>query len=78
MSVNFVFKPDLFLVCGWGSLGQHLIATLKQFGVLVHAINDFYPQHWETDVLPDLFVEGDFRYQQVLEKAKIRPWRFCW
>lgn len=68
---------DRFLVCGLGSLGQHCVVVLKEFGVTVSAI-DVQPQNWEIPGLPDLLEEfwiGDCRQPQILEQAKIQQCR---
>lgn len=71
-------KPDQFLVCGLGSLGQHCVVSLKEFGVKVSAINLRKLEEWETanlsDLLEDLII-GDCRQATVLEQAKIRRYR---
>jgi Trk K+ transport system NAD-binding subunit len=65
-------------VCGLGSLGQHCVVALKEFGVSVIAINKVQPQDWEIPNLPNLLDElllGDCRRSDVLERAKIRQCR---
>ncbi|NEP01421.1 MAG: hypothetical protein F6K58_22745 [Symploca sp. SIO2E9] len=67
-------KLDCFLVCGLGSLGQHCVAALKEFGVSVIAIEQTLPEHWEISNLSDLLEEliiGDCSQKKVLEQAKI-------
>ncbi|WP_035991606.1 potassium channel family protein [Leptolyngbya sp. KIOST-1] len=69
---------DGFLVCGLGSLGQNCVATLKSFGVPVHAINSTLPDQWEVPQLRDMIDHleiGDCRSAQVLEQAGIRHCR---
>lgn len=63
-----------FLVCGLGSLGQHLAIALKEFGVDVVAIELQPPSAWEigdpSDRLDGLIV-GDCRQRTILERAGI-------
>jgi Trk K+ transport system NAD-binding subunit len=69
---------DRFLVCGLGSLGQHCVAALKEFGVSVIAIDQIQPQSWEISNLPNLLedlVLGDCRQNNILEQAKIQRCR---
>jgi len=77
-SANAQVKLDQFLVCGLGSLGQHCVAALKEFGVSVIAIEQVPLQHWEVanvaDLLDNLIV-GDCRQKSVLEQAKIEHCR---
>jgi len=40
---------DHFLVCSLGSMGQHCVKLLKEFGVTVVAINISQPGSWEVD-----------------------------
>ena len=71
-------QPDQFLVCGLGSVGQHCVAVLKQYGVAVSAIDQVQPNTWEipdlANLLEDLLI-GDCRQPKVLEQAKIRQCR---
>jgi Trk K+ transport system NAD-binding subunit len=65
---------DHFVVCGLGSLGQHCVATLKEFGVVVSGIDLIEPTDWEITNLPALlspFVRGDCRQPQTLEQAGV-------
>ncbi|MBV9389849.1 MAG: potassium channel protein [Chroococcidiopsidaceae cyanobacterium CP_BM_ER_R8_30] len=67
-----------FLVCGLGSLGQHCVAVLKQYGATVIAIDRVPPQDWEISDLPNLLEElviGDCRLSSILEQARIRQCR---
>ncbi|MGH2416395.1 MAG: potassium channel family protein, partial [Microcystaceae cyanobacterium] len=67
-------KGDRFLVCGLGSLGQHCVVALKEFGVSAIAIEQVQPQNWEIPNLPDLLddlILGDCRQNSILEQAKI-------
>lgn len=71
-------RLDRFLVCGLGSLGQHCVAVLKEYGVAVSAIDEVQPQDWELPDLPNLLEElliADCRQPSVLEQAKIRQCR---
>lgn len=63
-----------FLVCGLGSLGQHCVAVLKEYGATIMAIDRSPPQHWEISDLPNLLEElviGDCRLSSILEQARI-------
>ncbi len=67
-----------FLVCGLGSLGQHCVAVLKDYGVAVSAIDLVLPQNWEIPELPSLLddlVVGDCRQTNILEQVKIHECR---
>ena len=69
------FPADRFLVCGLGSVGQHCVAVLKEYGVAVSAIDAVQPSNWELPDLPNLLEElliGDCRQQNILEQAKIQ------
>jgi Trk K+ transport system NAD-binding subunit len=69
---------DRFLVCGLGSLGQHCVVALKEFGMSVVAIEQLPPPNWEIPNLPDLLDElivGDCRQNSLLERGKIRQCR---
>lgn len=76
-----VAKPDSvgrFLVCGLGSLGQHCVANLKTFGVLVSAVDLVLPTDWEVDHLPDMLetlLIGDCCNAEILEKAGVKQCR---
>ncbi len=67
-------KLDHFLVCGLGSLGQHCVLCLKEFGVKVTAIEQIRLPAWEipslSGLLDDLII-GDCRQVDILERAKI-------
>ncbi|MCX7595456.1 MAG: NAD-binding protein [Fischerella sp.] len=71
-------KLDRFLVCGLGSLGQHCVAILKEYGVAVSAIDQVQPKNWEVpnleNLLDDLWI-GDCRQTNILEQAHIRHCR---
>jgi Trk K+ transport system NAD-binding subunit len=67
-----------FLVCGLGSLGQHCVLALKEFGVKTIAIEQVSPQSWELPDLPnrlDELIIGDCRQNDILEQAEIRSCR---
>ncbi|WP_414755132.1 potassium channel family protein [Anabaena sp. CCY 9910] len=67
-------KLDRFLVCGLGSLGQHCVAALKEYGASVSAIDQVEPKNWEVTNLQNLlenFLIGDCRQTSVLEQAHI-------
>ncbi len=69
---------DSFLVCGLGSLGQHCVAALKHFGVIVNAIDLIQPQHWEiSDLFSQLnkLIIGDAREPKILTKAQVQQCR---
>lgn len=72
------FQRDQILVCGLGSLGQHCVANLKTFGVIVNAIELSLPTRWEIPNLPNLIdnlVIGDCRQSDILEQAGVRRCR---
>lgn len=76
--VSSVPRPELFLVCGLGSLGQHCVAALREFGVRVVAIDRVRPASWEVpqaELGLDLLVLGDCRQSSVLQKANIAACR---
>jgi Trk K+ transport system NAD-binding subunit len=78
MAASKAQKPDLFVVCGLGSLGQSCVSVLKEFGVRVNAIEAIEHQQWEIPELPDLLdclLVGDCRQPQTLEKVGIRECR---
>lgn len=69
---------DQFLVCGLGSLGQHCVAALKEFGIKVTTIALSTPTTWEIPQIPDLLeqlIVGDCREQKFLEQAQIHKYR---
>jgi D-arabinose 1-dehydrogenase-like Zn-dependent alcohol dehydrogenase len=69
---------DRVIICGLGSLGQHCILSLKEFGVSTIAIDLVSPQTWEVPNLVDALAEliiGDCRQNSVLEQAKIEALR---
>ncbi|MFN6558522.1 MAG: potassium channel family protein [Nostoc sp. ChiSLP01] len=67
-------KLDKFLVCGLGSLGQHCVAILKEYGAIVNAIDLEQPKNLQIrnllNLLENLFI-GDCREASVLEQANI-------
>lgn len=68
-------QADRFLVCGLGSLGQHCVAVLKEYGVAVSAIDEVQPKNWEFTELPNLLEDlliGDCRQPNVLMQAHIQ------
>lgn len=69
---------DRFLVCGLGSLGQHCVLALKDFGVNVVAIDRVQPEIWEVPNLVaslDELIIGDCRQNSTLEDARIERCR---
>jgi voltage-gated potassium channel Kch len=71
---GFPEKLDRFLVCGLGSLGQHCVAALKEFGVSTIAIDWVPPKYWEIPDLPNLLddlIIGDCRQGNLLARASI-------
>ncbi|MBF2007959.1 MAG: NAD-binding protein [Chlorogloeopsis fritschii C42_A2020_084] len=71
-------KLNRFLVCGLGSLGQHCVVVLKEYGATVSAIDLVQPKNWDVsnleNLLDDLFI-GDCRQANILEQAHIRQCR---
>jgi Trk K+ transport system NAD-binding subunit len=68
-------NPDHFIVCGLGSLGQHGVAILSEFGGVVSAIEIHVPTSWELPEVPGLLAAlevGDCRNPEALERAGIR------
>jgi Trk K+ transport system NAD-binding subunit len=73
-----LIQLDQFLVCGLGSLGQHCVVALKEFGIKVTAIALTVPTTWEIPQIPDLLealILGDCREQKFLEQALIQQYR---
>jgi voltage-gated potassium channel Kch len=69
---------DRFIVCGLGSLGQHCVVALKEFGVSINGVDTIEPTDWDISDLPtllDAFVQGDFRQPHILELAGIADCR---
>jgi len=78
LEAPFGSQLDRFLVCGLGSLGQHCVAELKEYGAIVSAIVDTPPKSWEIPELPQLLEEvfiGDCRLETVLKQARIHDCR---
>ncbi|MBI4780056.1 MAG: potassium channel protein [Oscillatoriophycideae cyanobacterium NC_groundwater_1537_Pr4_S-0.65um_50_18] len=78
LNLPFGSHLDRFLVCGLGSLGQHCVAELKEYGAIVSAIVDAPPKNWEIPELPQLLEEvfiGDCRLETVLKQARIHHCR---
>ncbi len=77
-STNLPRTSSVFLVCGLGSIGQHCVVALKNFGVDVIAINEQEKKDWEipnfTSLLSKL-ISGDCRQPEILELAKIQQCR---
>jgi Trk K+ transport system NAD-binding subunit len=71
-------SPDRFLVCGLGSLGEHCVIHLREFGGLVAAIELHPPQQWElanvSECLNQLEI-GDCRQPDILRKVGIEQCR---
>ena len=75
---NVQTNPDRFLVCGLGSLGQHCVAFLKDFGVIVGAIDKVTPDDWEIPYLQDQLEQllvGDCRQADLLTQAQVQHCR---
>ena len=68
-----------FIVCGLGSLGQHCVKLLKDFGVPVIAIDKQAEINWEVDEIPNSiktnYLVGDARELEVLEQANVKECR---
>jgi Trk K+ transport system NAD-binding subunit len=66
------------LVCGLGSLGQHCVELLKEFGVQIWAINNCKIEEWEIphvrNLLTDVVV-GDCRQEEILKQAQLENCR---
>ncbi len=69
---------DYFIICGLGSLGQHCVVSLREFGVKIVAIEQQMPIDWEIesfqDLLEDLII-GDCRHNEILHRAQIERCR---
>ncbi|MGB0561400.1 MAG: potassium channel family protein [Spirulinaceae cyanobacterium] len=67
-------EAAVFLVLGLGSLGQHCVLALKEFGVPVIGIEHHKPQEWELpevgELLDDLIV-GDICHDPYLHQAQV-------
>ncbi|MDJ1179391.1 NAD-binding protein [Roseofilum sp. BLCC_M91] len=69
---------DRFLICGLGRLGQECVIALKNFGVVVSAIEKRPPAQWELSKVPqllDTLIVGDCRQPHILEQAQIQTCR---
>ncbi|MGB3493503.1 MAG: NAD-binding protein [Elainellaceae cyanobacterium] len=69
---------DQVIVCGLGSLGQHCVVQLKEFGVRVNAIEINLAKDWQIPSVLQLFDqvwEADCRQTEWLEKAGVRHCR---
>ncbi len=68
-----------FIVCGLGSLGQHCVKLLKDFGVPVIAIDKQAEIKWEVDEIPNSiktnYLVGDAQELEVLEQANVKECR---
>ncbi len=67
-----------FLVFGLGSLGQHCVAALSEFGVKVVGVEASPPPDWEIPRFPELLedlVIGDGCQDAVLRRAQIQHCR---
>ncbi|MBD2021989.1 NAD-binding protein, partial [Leptolyngbya sp. FACHB-36] len=67
-----------FLVCGLGSLGQHCVAVLREFGAVVSAIDQNRAHRWDIpnllDELEELLI-GDCCQTEVLQQANVQNCR---
>ena len=69
---------EYFAICGLGSLGQHCVTALTEFGVRIVAIEQQLPVSWEIESLRDLLddlIIGDCRHNNILHRAKIEECR---
>ena len=69
---------DYFIICGLGSLGQHCVVSLTEFGVKIVAIEQQMPLAWEIESFQDLLEDviiGDCRHNDILHRAKIQRCR---
>lgn len=69
---------DYFLVCGLGSLGQHCVNALQEFGVKIIAIEQIQQQNWEIANIEAILTEliiGDCRQNNILKQAKLERCR---
>ena len=75
---NIPVDLEYFAICGLGSLGQHCVHALTEFGVKIVAIEQQLPASWEIesvrDSLYDLII-GDCRHNDILNRAKIKECR---
>lgn len=73
-SYNSQTKLNRFLVCGLGSLGQHCVAMLKEYGVVISAIDQEQPKNLQVPNLLSLLDQlliGDCRLPSILEQAHV-------
>lgn len=71
-------EPAVFLVLGLGSLGQHCVLALKEFGVPVIGIESHKPQDWELPEVStsiDQLVIGDICHDVCLRQAQVERCR---
>ncbi|NJL79742.1 MAG: hypothetical protein HC917_14505 [Richelia sp. SM2_1_7] len=68
-----------FIVCGLGSLGQHCVKLLNNFGVSVTAIDKQEKIKWEVDGIPNSikkeYLVGDIQELDILQQANIKECR---
>ncbi|MEB3214957.1 MAG: NAD-binding protein [Nostocales cyanobacterium 94392] len=68
-----------FIVCGLGSLGQHCVNLLNNFGVSVIAIDKQEKIKWEVDGIPNYiknnYLIGDIQELDILRQANIKECR---
>lgn len=68
-----------FIVCGLGSLGQHCVKLLRNFGVPVIAIDRQKEINWEVDGIPysikNNYIVGDIQDNKILERANVKECR---
>ncbi len=73
---NFDYKFSHFIVCGLGSLGQHCVKLLKNYGLPVIAIDKQEEINWEVDGIPDSiknnYIVGDIQESEILEQANVK------
>ncbi|MGG6297563.1 NAD-binding protein [Leptolyngbya sp. AN02str] len=70
--------PSHFLVCGLGRLGYYCVTSLKEFSVLVSAIDIRAPNPVDAEALLrqlESFWEGDCRQAVYLEQTQIQRYR---
>jgi Trk K+ transport system NAD-binding subunit len=66
------------LVCGLGSLGQHCVELLKEFGVQIWAIDHCEIEEWEIPQVQNLLTDivvGDCRQEEILKQAQLENCR---
>ncbi|MGF1497452.1 MAG: potassium channel family protein [Elainellaceae cyanobacterium] len=69
---------DRVIVCGLGSLGQHCVLILKEFGVAVSGIELHPPNDWEIPEVPEVLEQlllGDCRSSELLMQAQVQQCR---